>query len=170
MLFRKSIITNGQWRDFRRAAAADDVSLRNRVSDVLSALRVQHDDENAEDNEVLTSTAAVEICAVMREPATCTSTTAWLRCMTCVVCKSNTGWWCRGCSGASNVPEGLWAVGFTKQQASKLYRHQFGSCSAPMVPCYACNREGKIMTSAGGLDVYPEFWEGFDLDACDDRP
>ncbi len=169
MLLRESIITNGQWRDFRRAAAADDVSLRRRVGDVLTALRAQHNDgENAEDEEVLTSAAAVEIGAVMREPATCISTAAWLRCMTCVVCKRNAGWWCRGCSGAANVPEGLWAVGFTKQQASVLYRRQFGSCCAPMVPCYACNREGAIMTSAGGLDVDPEFWDGFDLDARDD--
>ena len=60
----------------------------------------------------------------------------------CNACK-NIRWWCRGCNDDVKLSEMI-KSGMTSAEVQYIYSLQLANCNTPFVPCYLCNRYGKI--------------------------
>ena len=65
----------------------------------------------------------------------------------CNAC-SDKHWWCCGCGGQMKISSLKSELGITSQQAEEIYEEQFGPCDT-FVPCYLCNKNGKLGTKLG---------------------
>lgn len=75
-------------------------------------------------------------------------------------CAADCGWWCRECSGLLWLDE---VMDITYDEVQRLKRISFASCGEWMVPCFACNRDGAVVSEQ--YEEYsrlPHFWRGFD--------